>query len=119
MSSPVGGKFTAYLEDAIKQELSAARIFDDTATVEIGGVLIQNDINVAGISEGNGIMEARITVKRDNQMRFDKVKKATITFESSFAGAVAIPKGVESYPLLVQKLLSLFYADKEFIEALK
>ena len=119
MTSPVGGKFTEYLEDAIRSELSAARIFDEKSMVEIGGVLIQNDVSVGNMSEGNGIMEARIVVKRDNQVRFDKVKSATITFESSFAGAIAIPRGVESYPNLVQKFLSTLYSDKEFIEALK
>lgn len=119
MASPVGGKFTEYLEDAIRSELNIARIFDDKSTIEIGGVLIQNDVSVGSISEGTGIMEARITVKRDSQIRFDKTKSVTITFESSFAGAVAIPRGVQAYPNLVQKFLSALYADKEFIAALK
>lgn len=119
MASPVGGKFTEYLEDAIKSDLNAARIFDEKSAIEISGVLIQNDVSVGSISEGTGIMEARVIVKRDNQTRFDKVKSANITFESSFAGAVAIPKGVQSYPGLVQKFLSVVYSDKEFIEALK
>lgn len=119
MTSPVGGKFTDYLEDAIKSELNAARIFDEKSLFEIGGVLIQNDISVGGINEGTGIMEARIIIKRDNQIRFDKTKLVTITFESSFAGAIAIPRGVQAYPNLVQKFLSALYADKEFIEALR
>jgi hypothetical protein len=119
MSSPVGGKFTEYLEDAIRSELNAARLFDEKSVVEIAGVLTQNDISVGSISEGTGIMEARIVVKRDGQVRFDKPKSVTITFESSFAGAVAIPRGVQAYPMLVQKFLAAVYADKEFIEALR
>lgn len=119
MASPVGGKFTDYLEEAIKSELNAARLFDEKSEVELSGVLIQNDISVGSISEGTGIMEARIVVKRDNQIRFDKTKLVTITFESSFMGAVAIPRGVQEYPNLVQKFLSALYADKEFIAALK
>jgi hypothetical protein len=119
MTSPVGGKFTDYLEDAIRSELSAARIFDDKSDVEISGVIAQNDVSVGSISEGTGIFEARVVVKRDSQVRFDKTKSVTIKFESSFAGAVAIPKGVESYPTLVQKFLSQLYADKDFIGALK
>ena len=99
--------------------MNAARIFDEKSLFEIGGVLIQNDISVGGINEGTGIMEARIIIKRDNQIRFDKTKLVTITFESSFAGAIAIPRGVQAYPNLVQKFLSALYADKEFIEALR
>lgn len=119
MSSPVGGKFTAYIEEAIRTELSAARLLDDKAAVEISGLVIKNDVDVAGINEGSAEIEARVVVKRASEVRFDKVKHAKINFESSFAGAVAIPRGVQSYPEVVQKFLSILYSDRDFISALK
>jgi hypothetical protein len=71
------------------------------------------------MSEGTGEIEATVTVKRDSQVRYEKVKSAKITFESSFAGAVAIPAGRRAYPELVQKFLAALYADPDFIAALK
>jgi hypothetical protein len=40
-------------------------------------------------------------------------------FESSFAGAVAIPKGRDMYPIAVQKFIELLVADTDFINSIK
>jgi len=117
--SPYGEKYTSYLEEALRTEFRAAQLLDDKATLEIGGVLLKNDVNVAGFTEGYAEMEARVVVKRDGQARYDRVKYTKIVFESSFAGAIAIPRGVQAYPELVAKFLSDLYADKEFIAALR
>lgn len=119
MESPYGGRFTTYLEEALKAELSAARLFDDKSSVEIGGVVTRNDVSVANLSEGYGEIEARVTVKRAGGVRFDKMKFTRITFESGFLGAVAIPNGRNAYPNLVQKFFADLFADPEFIAALK
>ena len=118
MVSPYG-KYTAYLEEALKSELGAAGLLDAGANVEISGVLLKNDVDVSGFSEASAELDARVIVKRGSAIRFDKTQHAKITFESSFAGAVAIPRGVQSYPNLVQKFLSDLYADPAFLAALK
>lgn len=119
MLSPYGGKFTTYIEEALKSELKAARLLDDKSTIEIGGVVTRNDVSIASLSEGNGEIEARVVVKKAGQVRYDKVKLTRTTFESSFAGAVAIPAGRAAYPELVRKFLAGLYGDPEFIAALK
>lgn len=119
MISPVGGKYSAYVEEAMRSDLRAARLLDEKSALEITGMLIQNDVSVGSISEGVAMMEGRIVVKRDGQVRYDQTKSVRFVFESSFAGAIAVPKGVQAYPELVQKFLAAVYSDKEFINALK
>jgi hypothetical protein len=118
MESPYG-RFTAYIEKALAADLAAVQLLDEKSNVVIGGVVTRNDVSVGSMSEGTGEIEATVTVKRDSQVRYEKVKSAKITFESSFAGAVAIPAGRRAYPELVQKFLAALYADPDFIAALK
>ena len=118
LQSPVGGKFSAYVAEALRSELAAARLIDDKAAVEIGGVLIKNNVDVSGIRFGTAILQARVVVRRDGRATYDKLVQADMTFESSFAGTVAVPKAIQAYPTLVQKFLAKLYGDREFIAAL-
>ena len=119
MESPYGARFTAYIEKALEADLAAAQLLDEKSNGVIAGVVTRNDVSVGSFTEGTGEIEATVTVKRDGQVRYEKVKSAKITFESSFAGAVAIPAGRRAYPELVQKFLATLYADPDFIAALK
>ncbi len=119
MTSPYGGKFTTYLEESLKSELQAAKLLDDKSSVEIGGTVTKNDVSIGNLSEGYGEIECRVVVKRGGAVRFDKVKYTRYTFESGFAGAIAIPNGVRAYPELVAKFLGSLYADPDFINALR
>jgi hypothetical protein len=119
LASPIGGSYGAYLADAIRQEFDLAKALDPASTVEVSGVLLKNDVNVANIITGSAIVEARVVVKKGAQTRFDKVKTATMEWDSSYFGAVAIPRGRENYPLVVQKLIGQLFADGEFLQALK
>lgn len=119
MNSPYENSYTAYLAEAIKQELSLAGKLKPDTDVEISGTLRKNDIDISGFSLGTGDIEARFMVKKDGQMRYDQIKTIHNQWESSFVGAVAIPRGQQQYPNLVQKLLATLYADQDFLEALK
>jgi len=119
MSSPVNGKYTDYLAEAMRTEFRAAMLYQDAAPLQIGGVLLKNDVDVSGFSEGTAEMEVQVVVRQGDQLRYDRVKYTRIKFESSFAGAVAIPAGVRSYSGLVQQFLTDLFSDKDFISALK
>lgn len=119
LESPIGGSYGAYLADAIRQELDLAKALDPAAPVEISGTLLKNDVNVANIITGSAIVEARVVVKKSGQTRYDKVKTATMEWDSSYFGYVAIPRGKENYPLVVQKLVRQLFTDADFIQALK
>lgn len=117
--SPYNEKFTDYLENALRTDFTLAGLLDPNSTVLIEGLMLSNDIDVSGASEGTGEMAVRVIVTRAGQVRYDKVKTSKITFEISFLGALSIPRGVQAYPELVQKFLADLYADYEFIDALK
>ncbi len=119
MGSPVGADYAAYLAEALRQELTLAGKLDPTSRIEIGGVLLKNDISAAGISTNSGEMQVRFTVTRDGQTRYDRTLSASLSWESSFVGAIAIPKAVESYPRIVQKLIGTLWADADFQNAIK
>ncbi len=116
---PANGSYSAYLEDAIKSEFQAAGLLDPSSATQLSGVLIKNDVNVGGFSTGDSIIEAKITVTKAGNVVFDKVKTATLQFESSFLGAIAIAKGRDMYAPTVQKFIESLISDQDFISALK
>ncbi len=119
MASPVGSDYAAYLAEALRQELVMAGKLDAQSKLEISGMLLKNDIDATGFSTAQGEIEARFVVRNDGQIRYDRVQLAKLAWESSFAGAVAIPKAQQQYPLMVQALLAQLLADSEFRTAIK
>lgn len=119
MSSPVGTDYAAYLGEALRKELELARMLDPQSPTQISGVLLKNELNAGGFSTNDGTVEARFMVKREGATRFDKTLRASQTWDSSFVGAVAIPKAQQQYPVLVQDLISKLFADTEFLASLR
>lgn len=113
------GSFAQYLEEAIRSDLTELRVLDPKADTRVDATLLKNDIDVSGISTGEGFMDVKLTVSRRGQTVHDKVYRATTQFESSFAAAVAVPRGQSEYPRLVRTLLQTIYADPAFIAAVK
>ncbi|MBN8474771.1 MAG: hypothetical protein J0M27_08290 [Sulfuritalea sp.] len=119
LQSPYGNSYSLYLAEAIKQELILAGKLNPDAGIEITGTLLKNDIDVSGISLASGDISARFMVRKDQAVLYDRIKSARSEWESSFAGAIAIPRGQQEYPRLVQRLLAALYADTDFLKALK
>lgn len=119
MNSPIGSDYAAYLADALRQELMLAGKLDAKSMIEVSGQLLKNDIAAGGIVTNSAEIEARFVVKNSGVSRFDKIKRAESSWESSFIGAVAIPKAQQQYPLIVQKLLTSLWSDPDFQAALK
>lgn len=117
MVSPVGAHYGDYLASALRQELELAKLENPQSRQEVSGVLIKNNIDAGGISTNEGQIEARFIVKRAEQITYDKVKKAELKWDSSFAGAVAIPLAANNYPVMVQKLLNTLFSDPDFLKA--
>lgn len=119
MTSPVGADYAAYLAEALRQELELAGKLGPKSTVEISGVLIKNDIAAGGFSTNSGEIEAQFIVKAGGQVRYDAIKRAEQSWESSFVGAIAIPKAQQQYPLIVQQLLHSLLEDPKFLSAIR
>ena len=118
MVSPKG-TFSKYLQNAIIQELTEARLLDPRSNVQITAVLLKNDIRAAGFITASAEIEAKFSVSNNGKVMFDKVKRATIEWDSNFVGMIAIPRAQQNYPNLVTALLKELYADNDFTSALK
>lgn len=108
------GTFAKYLESALINDLREVSAYDAASHTKIDARILGNDISVSNIITGTGTMEVRIEVRREDELRLRKNYKANISFESSFAGAVAIPAGQAAYPALTRALLQQVYSDPEF-----
>lgn len=117
--NPAAGTFATYLENAIRSDLKELGVLDPAARTRIDATLLQNDIDVSGFSKGEGTMEVRLTVSTKDAVVHEKVYLAKTQFESSFAGAVAIPRGQNEYPTLVRTLLQQVYSDPSFIQSVR
>jgi hypothetical protein len=119
LASPYNNSYADYLAESLKQELSMAGKLAPDAQIEVSGALQKNDISIPPVGSGSGDISARFIVTRAGAVRYDQVKSIHDEWESSFVGAIAIPRAQEQYPILVQKLLATVYADPAFIQALK
>ena len=112
------GTFAKYLEDALVGDLKEVSAYDAKSRTRIDARILGNEISVANIVTGTGAMEVQIEVTREGVQRLKKTYKANTSFESSFAGIVAIPAGQAAYSDLVRTLLRQVYSDPQFAAAL-
>lgn len=113
------GTFAQYLESAMRSDLTELRLLDPDAQTRIDATLLKNDIDISGFSTGTGVISVALTVSKRGTKVLEKTYTANTQFESSFAGAVAIPKGMNEYPTLVRTLLQTIYTDTAFINAIQ
>lgn len=111
--------FANYLQQALLRDLSDIGALDAKSDTRIEARVLKNDIDVSGFSVGTGVMDVELVVRRGGSERLRKIYQASTQFESSFAGAIAIPKGQMEYARLVQALLKQVYADPQFVAAIK
>jgi hypothetical protein len=113
------GSFASYIENAMRSDLTEMGIYDANATTKINTTVLKNDIDISGLSKGNGVLEVQLSVSKNGAIVLDKMYSITTTFDSAFAGMTAIPIGQKEYPNLVRALLTKIYTDAEFIKVLK
>jgi hypothetical protein len=119
LNSPYEGSYAKYLAQALEQELSLAGKLSPDAQMEFSGALQKNDISVPPMGSASGDLAARFVITRGGQTRYDQVKSIHDEWDSSFVGAIAIPRAQERYPIMVQKLLSELFTDPAFLQAVK
>lgn len=119
MVSGVGNHYGDYLASALRQELELAKLYNAQSGTEVSGTLLRNDISAGGFTTNSGEIAARFLVKRGDQVRFDKVVQVRHEWEGAFAGAVAIPRAANNYPVMVQKLIGMLLADSDFLAAIR
>lgn len=112
------GSYADYLAEALKQELDDAQLLNPNSQIEVSAVLLRNSLD-AGISIGVAEVEARFVVRKAGELKYEKVKIAKLTWESSFVGDIAVPLAQQNYLKVMQKLIGLLLSDPEFISALR
>jgi hypothetical protein len=118
LKSPSANSFSAYLKEALIQELRSAGKYDPAAGTIISGQLTQNELNAAGVSKADATVAAQIAVARSGANVYDKQITATHEWDSSFIGAVAIPEAINQYTQMYTRLLDMLFADEAFRKAI-
>lgn len=111
-----GKSFAQYLRAALVGDLKSAGKFDDASPISVGAELTDNQLTT-GISEGSALLAARFTVRKADQVVFDKPLRQESHWSSSFIGAIAIPDAFNHYTEQYSLLLNLLYADPDFKKA--
>lgn len=115
--NPANGSFARQLRDEIAAELNAAGLLDPNSGIVIEGQLTDSMVDAA-IGTGKGRLAARIQVKRDSKISFDKEIVAEASWESSFVGAIALPAAINQYGALYKTLVGKLFDDVDFKAAL-
>ena len=119
MISIFGGSYSEYLEHALVEQLRQAAIYREGAPIVITGTLLNNDFDGSGVSIGEANIAANFVVVKDGKQVYSKDHSIHHEWTSSFLGAVAIPNAQKNYPIAVQKLITEFLTDPEFISLAK
>lgn len=115
-ASPAEGTFSAYLKAALVSDLKASGLYDAGAALAIQGQLVDAQLDT-GMSTGRAIIAAHFQVTRSGQTAFDKTLKDEHTWDSSFVGAIAIPRAINEYQAGYANLLGQLYKDPDFLRA--
>jgi hypothetical protein len=115
-ASPAEGTFSAYLKAALVSDLKASGLYDAGAPLAIQGQLVDAQLDT-GMSTGRAIISAHFEVTHSGQTALDKTLKDEHTWDSSFVGAIAIPRAINEYQVGYANLLGQLYKDPEFLRA--
>ena len=118
LESPHGKDLIYYIQFALESELEKAGLLKEDSTKKLSAVIEKNDIDTAISSPASGKIKATFVVTDRSVVLYKKSVVGASEWESSFLGAVAIPRAAESYPKIVVDLLKNLYSDKDFISAL-
>ncbi len=120
MSSAYGETYAGYVEQALRQDLTIADRYSSESSLMITGVLKKNNLDISSsFATGTSICEVEFSVMQNKNSIYKKTLTQNHEWESSFVGAIAIPKAKEEYTVTVQKIINKLFKDQEFIEAMK
>ncbi|MBL8320088.1 MAG: hypothetical protein JNJ42_16885 [Burkholderiaceae bacterium] len=116
VSAP-SGSYSQHLKETLRAELHSAGLLDPQSKLVIEGQLTDSKVDAA-IGTGTARLAARFQVVRDGKPSFDKELVAEDSWDSSFVGAVAIPRAIERYGAIYKMLVSKLLDDSDFRRAL-
>lgn len=111
------GSFAQQLREVVIVELKAAGLYDEKSPIKIEAQLTDSQVD-AGIKTGTAKLAANFTVDKAGKRVFEKTLSVGSQWDSSFAGAIAIPEAINQYTSLYKALVSKLFDDKDFRAAL-
>lgn len=116
-TSPINNSYADYFGDAATKELKAAGKFDASSPRVLTGVLVKNHLTAAGMQVNESDLQVRFRLAQGESTLYEKLIQAQSQWESSFLGAIAIPRALDNYVATIQKLLGNLFADPDFVRA--
>lgn len=117
--TPTSGTFSGDIRQALELELSRAGLLLPASQVQISGMLMKNELDGRGMSEGHASVAVEFIVRKDGKETFRSTKTADNSWPSSFVGAKAIPAAAQGYVQTVEKLVTTLVADPGFQAAIR
>ena len=118
-NAPTHGSYAEYIQEGAKSDLRTAGKLSDSAPRVLTGVVERNDLSAAGMNTNDAHITVRFKLAQGSRVDYEKAVTADNEWESSFLGAIAIPRAIQNYVVTVQKVLLQLYTDPEFSGALK
>lgn len=113
--SPYGSDFSDYLYFAIESELRKSKKLSDNSNIRLKMIVHEFKVDsTGGLSE----LIATVIVSSPKEELYVNRMDYKIDWDSSFIGAIAIPKSAESVKPLVTGFLGKLYSDPKFISAI-
>jgi hypothetical protein len=116
-SAPNGGSFADYLRMALQDELAMAGIWDESSSISISGVLLENNLDASGLNSGVADLSAEFIVTVNSLEAYRNIHSIHHEWDSSVAGAVAISRAHDNYVVAVRMLLLKLFTDPKFSRA--
>jgi uncharacterized lipoprotein YmbA len=109
ISAPGEGSWAAYLDQALRTELTTSGNYDAEAPARIEATL--SEVHIA---DGEAEVTGRFIVRQGVSVRYDKVLRADARWDSAFLGAIAASSGLNQSTAIFQALLRKLFADPDF-----
>lgn len=119
LKSPYEKDMVHYLQAALQSEFEKAGLLSQASTKSVTAVVTENSIDASGASVGRGKISATFKVLDSERQIYEKAVTVADEWESSFIGAIAIPRAAAAYPALAKELFNTLYSDRQFVGALK
>lgn len=113
------GSASGDIRQALETELRQAGLLSLSQDIVISGVLLSNELDGRGISEGNASISVEFVVQRNGIDAWRGTKTANHTWPSFFSGAKAVPAASQGYVDTIGKVVAALLLDPDFQSALK
>jgi hypothetical protein len=112
IAAPGNGSWSAFLDQALRTELTVSGNYDPNAPMTIEATLSEVEI-----ADGQAALTGHFVVRQAQVVRYDKVLHVEKRWDSDFLAVLAASSGLNQTTAIFQELLGKLFADPDFIKA--